>query len=291
MVPANTETIYGIDWLPTAPGSPTTHAWGVPYIEYSPQELELDAAQDPAVHEIDAIGVDNAHQRLIFSTKRIPGESRNQLFVSQREKYWVETQTGGYWIVQTPVPPLPLRDGNGILVTEQVGAIETDDVNGTCGFDPEMLNGRPSKGVGIAIDTSAGGNDLETPVGPHTTVGGAPLGLSLTRTVTPTRDEIVVTTSGLAKGSSGFGGRLLVYYKDINPVPGFSAQWFLANQSVVSPGQKTSTFVIPGPSVSLGLDVGLQAVFVPYSLVVPGTGWGGFLTPSPRLSWVSTLAL
>ncbi len=63
------------------------------------------------------------------------------------------------------------------------------------------------------------------------------------------------------------------------------------NQSVVSPGQQTSTFVIPGPSASLGLELGLQAVFVPYSLVVPGTGWGGFLSPSPRLSWVTTLAL
>ena len=279
--PANTETIYRLEWLQQPPGSPVSHAWGEPMIEYGPQELELDQTTE-VIEEIDAICVDEPHQRLVFSTRRIDTINRNQLHVSQRNGY-ISSQ--GVWIGQVVVPPRPLRDGNGILVTEQVGALENDDVTGTCGVDPEFLPGA-SKGVGLAIDTSPGGFELETPVGPFTSLGGSPLGVSITRATTPGLDEIIVSVTGLDSGDAGYGGRLLVYYKKIASGTGLSSPWLQLSQTLAPPGLKTSTMSIPGPG-ELGMEIGIQAVYFPYYL----GSFNSFIKPSPRMSWVSTLAL
>jgi hypothetical protein len=292
MVPARTGVIYGVEWgISSVTGN---YAWGTPYVEYDRAELQLNGVSAapgmPAGDVVvDAICVDFAHARLIFSTEHIAG--RDELFVSQR------SLPG-----QMQVAPKVLRDGNGIKVSDQLGLDADSDVDGTCGIDPEQVPGL-SKGLGMPLDIPGGGV-LDGPLSGGGGGGGlsvdAPLGLSINRTGASESGVITIDISGLGKEGVTPAGIIQVYMTDVSEPSGHLSgpglqgpsvsTWALVHEGLTEAGGTRYTLSTPAPSGLSGeRELALQAVH--YKLIPSPSSPLGFVVSSPRASWVVGIGL
>jgi hypothetical protein len=282
MVPAHTGVIYGVEW--GIPSGAANYAWSTPFVEYDRAELGLTDVISgllPGDVVVDAICVDVAHKRLIFSTEHIPG--RDELFVSQR-----------FVPGQSPVPPKVLKDGNGIKVSSQLGLDPDSDVDGTCGIDPEQLPGL-SKGLGMPLDIGGGGGVLDGPLSGGAGGGGlavgAPLGMSVNRTGGSASGEFTIEVTGLGKAGVGPDGILQVFVSDVTdllsssgPIPHAPASWTLLHEGLTPAGQGQVTVSVPAPAgVASQRSLALQAVH--YRFVPDLNSPLGFGISSPRTSW------
>ncbi|MCA8942507.1 MAG: hypothetical protein KDB80_08130 [Planctomycetes bacterium] len=125
--PNSSASILRVDW------QPSVLSWGCPTLFKPYFDLGLSINDD-----IDALAIDIERARIVFSTTNL---ARDQLeFVP---------------CVQDNPTPKPVKetqpDGTEKKVTEKMGLLDDDDVDGVCGIDPSIR--RRTGALGTAINT------------------------------------------------------------------------------------------------------------------------------------------
>jgi hypothetical protein len=253
-VGANAATIYESKWDTDANQN---HFWTTPRVYRTPEQLGLD----PQIDSIDALSVDQGNGQIIFSTQVKAGT--NQILAHK-------VINGS-----SPMLPKPLKTHDGVLMTVHLGLIEPDDVDGSCGIDPEA-NEEICGVVGIPWDPSYLISSY-----------GTPLGISLAHVdaPAPATTKVEVEVTGLSP--TALGGALSFY---------LAMHWPAMQVPLPDPGVWMEIAVLPlGPNATkANLTFPITAGLHPVDLAVTALQWG--LTPGGlymflRPSWVTSFRL